>query len=77
MSEKPFSDGEAYERRMGRWSRLVGDAFLDRLAAPNGMHWLDVGCGNGAFTAVLIAPCAPAAVSAIDPSEGRISSRHE
>lgn len=68
-----FADGAAYERRMGRWSRLVGEIFLDWLAAPVGLRWLDVGCGNGAFTEVLIARCAPAAVRAIDPSEGQIS----
>jgi SAM-dependent methyltransferase len=38
-----------------------------------GLRWLDVGCGNGAFTEVLIARCAPAAVSGIDPSEGQLS----
>jgi len=67
-----FTDGEAYERRMGRWSRVVGDVFLDWLAVPDGLRWLDVGCGNGAFTEVLIARCAPRAVSAIDPSEGQL-----
>ena len=71
--EKLFTDGKAYERRMGRWSRVVGEAFLDWLAVPKGLRWLDVGCGNGAFTEVLIARCAPAAVSAIDPSEGQLS----
>jgi ubiquinone/menaquinone biosynthesis C-methylase UbiE len=68
-----FSDGAAYERRMGRWSRLVGEIFLDWLGASAGLRWLDVGCGNGAFTEVLIARCAPAAVSAVDPSEGQLS----
>src|SRR6476620_1595634 len=70
---KFFSDGAAYERRMGRWSRLVGEIFLDWLDVPAGWRWLDVGCGNGAFTEVLIGRCAPAAVSAIDPSEGQLS----
>ncbi len=67
-----FRDGAAYERRMGRWSRRVGEVFVDWLAAPAGWRWLDVGCGNGAFTEVLIARCAPAAVSAIDPSEAQL-----
>ena len=71
--EKLFTDGEAYERHMGRWSRIVGEAFLDWLAAPKGLRWLDVGCGNGAFIEVLIVRCAPAAVSAIDPSDGMLS----
>jgi ubiquinone/menaquinone biosynthesis C-methylase UbiE len=70
---KLFTDGAAYERRMGRWSRLVGEVFLDWLSAPPGLRWLDVGCGNGAFTEVLIARCKPTAVSAVDPSEGQLS----
>ena len=72
-AEYLFTDGKAYERRMGRWSRIVGEAFLDWLAMPNGLRWIDVGCGNGAFTGVLIARCAPRAVSAVDPSEGQLS----
>jgi hypothetical protein len=61
-----FTDGEAYEKRMGHWSR-VGEVFLDWLAVPNGLSLIDVGCGNGAFNEVLIARCAPSAVSAVDP----------
>jgi hypothetical protein len=29
MAEQLFTDGKAYERLMGRWSRLAGAAFLD------------------------------------------------
>jgi SAM-dependent methyltransferase len=71
--EKLFADGEAYARRMGRWGRVVGEVFLNWLSVPNGLRWIDVGCGNGAFTEVLIARCAPGAVSAVDPSEGMVS----
>lgn len=71
--EKFFTDGEAYEKRMGRWSRIVGEGFLEWLAAPHGLRWIDVGCGNGAFTEVLIARCAPSAVSAVDPSEAQLN----
>src|SRR4029079_10278833 len=43
MSETPalFSDGKAYERFMGRWSRLAGDIFLDWLDAPEGLRAID------------------------------------
>ena len=75
MSEpaKLFTDGAAYERMMGRWSRVTGEGFLDWLALPRGLRCLDVGCGNGAFTEVLIARCAPAAIAAVDPSEEQIA----
>jgi ubiquinone/menaquinone biosynthesis C-methylase UbiE len=67
-----FNDGKAYERLMGRWSKLAGAQFLDWLDAPEGLRWIDVGCGNGAFTEVLIARCAPTAVTGIDPSPGQL-----
>jgi ubiquinone/menaquinone biosynthesis C-methylase UbiE len=68
-----FTDGKAYERVMGRWSRLAGDLFLDWLDVPKGLRWLDVGCGNGAFTEAVIARCAPAEVTAVDPSDGQLA----
>ena len=68
-----FNDGEAYERMMGRWSRLVGEKFIAWIAPPKHLNWIDVGCGNGAFTEVLIARCAPAAVTGVDPSEGQLA----
>jgi SAM-dependent methyltransferase len=68
-----FDDGAAYERYMGKWSQLAGETFLDWLAPKPGLRWLDVGCGNGAFTEMLIERCAPAAVHGIDPSEGQLA----
>jgi len=68
-----FDDGDAYEEFMGKWSLLAGDAFLDWLSPAPGLRWVDVGCGNGAFTERLIARCAPRDVRGIDPSEGQLS----
>jgi len=68
-----FSDGEAYERAMGRWSRVVGKTFLDWLDVPKGLRWLDVGCGNGAFTEEIIERCAPIRVIGVDPSNDQLT----
>jgi SAM-dependent methyltransferase len=68
-----FNDGSAYERYMGRWSQLAGAVFLDWLSLPQGYRWLDVGCGNGAFTELLIERCAPSAAHGIDPSEAQLA----
>jgi SAM-dependent methyltransferase len=68
-----FDDGASYEDLMGRWSRLAGDVFLDWLAVSSGMRWLDVGCGNGAFTEAIVGRCKPEAVDAIDPSDGQLA----
>lgn len=67
-----FDDAVAYEQYMGKWSRLAGDIFLDWLAPPQGLRWIDVGCGNGAFTELLIERCAPAKVNGIDPSSAQL-----
>jgi ubiquinone/menaquinone biosynthesis C-methylase UbiE len=67
-----FSDGKTYERMMGRWSKLAGRIFLVWLDPPKNLNWIEVGCGNGAFTEELIARCAPRAVSAVDPSPGQL-----
>jgi SAM-dependent methyltransferase len=68
-----FDDGAAYERYMGEWSRLAGETFLDWLDPKPGLRWLDVGCGNGAFTEMLVGRCAPASVHGVDPSEGQLA----
>jgi SAM-dependent methyltransferase len=75
MASNPirFDDGAAYERYMWAWSRLAGETFLDWLAPASGMRWLDVGCGNGAFTEMLVGRCAPVNVHGVDPSEAQLA----
>jgi SAM-dependent methyltransferase len=68
-----FNDGAGYERMMGVWSRLAGEVFLDWLAPPPDLRWIDVGCGNGAFTELLVDRCAPALVHGVDPSEAQLA----
>jgi ubiquinone/menaquinone biosynthesis C-methylase UbiE len=68
-----FEDGASYERMMGAWSRLVGIDFLHWLALRSGLRWVDIGCGNGAFTELLAELCAPAELHGIDPSEGQLA----
>jgi SAM-dependent methyltransferase len=68
-----FDDGAAYEQMMGIWSRLAGEIFLQWLAPPPKLQWIDVGCGNGAFTELLVERCAPSEVQGIDPSEGQLA----
>ena len=58
---------------MGKWSQLAGEAFLKWLAPKPALRWLDVGCGNGAFTELLIERCSPATVYGVDPAEGQIA----
>jgi SAM-dependent methyltransferase len=68
-----FDDGAAYERYMGTWSQLAGETFLEWLAPKPGLRWLDVGCGNGAFSEMIVGRCEPAIVEGIDPSEAQLA----
>jgi len=63
-----WASGDAYEAYVGRWSRLVAYEFLAWLAVPAGRNWLDVGCGTGELTRVILDRCRPTEVTGIDPS---------
>ena len=67
-----FDAADDYERFMGRWSRAIGEKFLDWLRAPSGARWLDVGCGTGAFSELIAKRCAPKSITGIDPSAAQV-----
>ncbi len=67
-----FDDAAAYERVMGRWSGAVGARFLDWLAPTSGLRWLDVGCGAGAFTELVLKRCSPGSIVGVDPAAAQI-----
>ncbi len=67
-----FTDGAAYERFMGVWSQAIGATFLEWLAPAPDLRWLDVGCGNGAFTEMVLRRCAPTAIEGIDLSPAQL-----
>jgi len=68
-----FDDGAAYELMMGRWSALVAQPFLAWLALPQGLAWLDDGCGDGSFTQSLLLHQRPASVVGVDPAPAQLS----
>lgn len=67
-----FDDGGAYDRYMGRWSRAIGEKFLAWLAPPPNLQWLDVGCGTGAFSELVVTRAAPGKIVGIDPSPAQV-----
>jgi ubiquinone/menaquinone biosynthesis C-methylase UbiE len=71
MSKKPnVSDKEGYDRYdafMGRWSRQVAAQFLHWLEVPDGLDWLDVGCGVGMLSQAVVERHAPLSVTGVDP----------
>ncbi len=71
--ETTFRDGAAYERLMGRWSRLVGTPFLDWMDLPPGLDWLDAGCGNGAFSEQIVTQARSRSLTGLDPAPAQLA----
>lgn len=67
---------DAYDRFMGRYSTPLAPRFLDFAKVGSGPV-LDVGCGPGALTAVLVERLGPDAVAAADPSEPFVAAARE
>ena len=59
---------DAYGRFMGRYADPLAPQFADLAGVQPGQRVLDVGCGPGALTAVLVDRVGAEAVAAIDPS---------
>jgi SAM-dependent methyltransferase len=60
---------DAYDRFMGRYSTLLSPQMADLAGVAPGQRVLDVGCGPGALTQVLVDRVGADRVTAVDPSE--------
>jgi trans-aconitate methyltransferase len=63
-----FSNANAYEAYVGRWSFWVAQHFLAWLDVAPGQAWLDVGAGTGVLTQVILQNTAPAKIVGVDLS---------
>jgi len=66
---KMCGDAEAYERFMGRWSRLVAPRLVDFTGLPERGRMLDVGSGTGSLTFAIAKQMGQARIVGIDPSQ--------
>lgn len=63
------TDGAAYERSMGRWSRLLADSFVNACPLPAGAAVLDAGCGTGALSDAIARRDPTARITGVDLGE--------
>jgi ubiquinone/menaquinone biosynthesis C-methylase UbiE len=67
-----FDAADDYERVMGSWSRAAGEQFLEWLKPAPGLRWLDLGCGTGAFSEIVLKRCSPGSLAGVDPAPAQI-----
>src|SRR5262245_46573649 len=68
-----FSEAEAYERFMGRWSRRLAPPFLKFAGLKDGDRVLDVGSGTGALALAVLQEAPASRVVGIDLSPAYVA----
>jgi SAM-dependent methyltransferase len=69
-----FSEADAYERFMGRWSRSIAPLLVRFADVRDSQAVLDVGSGTGALAAAVAASAPSATVVGIDPAAAYVAS---
>jgi len=67
-------DPQSYTKFMGRFSGPLAHQFVEAVGVTSGQRALDVGCGTGELTHVLVERLGVNAVAAVDPSAPLIES---
>ena len=68
-----FSEAQAYDRFMGRWSRQLAPLLVRFAAVQDGDTVLDVGSGTGALTTAVARVAPSSRVVAIDPAPSYVA----
>ena len=68
-----FSEAQAYERFMGRWSRGLAPLLVRYAGVRDGEAVLDVGSGTGSLAAAVATSAPNARVTGIDPSPAYVA----
>jgi SAM-dependent methyltransferase len=68
-----FSEAQAYERFMGRWSRELAPLLVRFADVRDGDALLDVGSGTGALTAALASAAPSSRIAGIESAHGYVA----
>lgn len=68
-----WTSGADYDQWMGRWSRLLAQEFLNWLACPARLRWIDICCGSGIVSEAISVQSDPVSVTGIDASTEQIA----
>ncbi len=69
IETQQWSEGDAYESFMGKWSYKVATNFLEWLKYKPKSKWLEVGCGTGSLTSAILKYADPSFLIACDSSD--------
>jgi len=67
----------AYEHFMGRWSRQLSPRFIEFAGISDGERILDVGCGTGSLTRVLLESADLKSIAAVDLADVYLESARQ
>jgi len=62
---------------MGRWSRVLGDAFVRFAGLEDGERVLDLGCGTGSLTAAILSARPTVDIVGLDPSPAFVNAARD
>lgn len=76
-TKEQWDNTQGYDLYVGRWSKLISQDFVEWLNPKANLKWLEIGCGTGALTSIIVDKCSPAYLLAVDKSDSYLAKAKE